>query len=154
MLFRSCALVLLAQAFSTAASPALDVRSPFVPALPKYPLKGLRDRLILRSPPSSRPFVTPYPHTPERSPKVSPPRNQTCYVDSHNDGVTDDAPYILEAIQACNNGGHVVFNKNSIYIWGTALDLTFLNHIDLGTFIFFTIFKNSLLPYEAHANFE
>ena len=140
MLFRSCALVLLVQASFAAASLALDVISPFVPALPKYPLKGLRERSTLRSPPSPRPLVTPYPHTPERNPKVSPPRNQTCFVNSHNDGVTDDAPYILEAIQTCNNGGHVVFTQNATYIWGTALDLTFLSHIDLGTLFLFTTF--------------
>lgn len=56
-------------------------------------------------------------------------RTKVCYVDSHGDG-TDDSKYILEAIKKCNNGGRVVFDKN--YTIGTALDLQFLKHIDLG----------------------
>jgi len=33
----------------------------------------------------------------------------------------------------CNNGGHAVFTEGTNYLIGTALDLTFLKHIDLGT---------------------
>jgi galacturan 1,4-alpha-galacturonidase len=53
-------------------------------------------------------------------------------VQSHNDGVTDDSAYILDALHDCNNGGHVVFREGIKYLIGTALDLTWLNHIDIG----------------------
>jgi galacturan 1,4-alpha-galacturonidase len=53
-------------------------------------------------------------------------------VESHNDGVTDDSTYILNALHSCNNGGHVVFAEGLKYTIGTALDLTFLEHIDIG----------------------
>jgi galacturan 1,4-alpha-galacturonidase len=53
-------------------------------------------------------------------------------VKSHNDGLTDDSKYILDALHDCNNGGHVVFKEGTEYLIGTALDLTFLKHIDLG----------------------
>jgi galacturan 1,4-alpha-galacturonidase len=52
-------------------------------------------------------------------------------VESHNDGVTDDSTYILNALHSCNNGGHVVFAEGLKYTIGTALDLTFLEHIDI-----------------------
>jgi galacturan 1,4-alpha-galacturonidase len=54
-------------------------------------------------------------------------------VQSHNDGTTDDAPYILSALHECNNGGHAVFREGITYFIATAMDLTFLEHIDLGT---------------------
>lgn len=57
-------------------------------------------------------------------------RTKVCYVESHGDG-TDDSKYILQAIKKCNNGGRVVFDKS--YTIGTALDLQFLKHIDLGS---------------------
>lgn len=44
----------------------------------------------------------------------------------------DDSKNVLSAIKDCNNGGHVVFSKGKTYTIGTALDLTFLKHIDLG----------------------
>ena len=72
-------------------------------------------------------------------PPSSPSRSKTCYVQSHNDLVTDDSEYILSAINECNNGGHVVFPADQSYLIGTALDLTFLSHIDLdiqGTILF------------------
>lgn len=72
--------------------------------------------------PSSRPSCVP---------DSSPARSKTCYVESHNDLVTDDSQYILSALQQCNNGGHVVFPANQSYLIGTALDLTFLQHIDI-----------------------
>lgn len=56
-------------------------------------------------------------------------RSKICKVESHGDG-TDDSEYVLHAIRKCNNGGRVVFDKN--YTIGTALDLQFLKHIDLG----------------------
>ena len=58
-----------------------------------------------------------------------PPRTKTCYVQSHNKAVTDDTPYILEAL---HNGGHVVFREGVTYFIAIAMDLTFLDHIDLG----------------------
>ena len=63
---------------------------------------------------------------------ASTPRTKVCTVSSHKDGVTDDSPYILSAINACNPGGHVVFSKGTKYIIGTALNLTNLSHVDLG----------------------
>jgi len=81
---------------------------------------------------SPRPSVSFHPKTPHLPPPFSPPRYKVCYVQSHNDGVTDDSNFILEALHECNNGGHVVFKEGTQYFIGTALDLTFLEHIDLG----------------------
>jgi galacturan 1,4-alpha-galacturonidase len=61
----------------------------------------------------------------------SPQRNRTCLVDSHNDLVTDDSEFILEAINECNNGGHVIFLQKSSYVIGKPLDLTHLSAIDI-----------------------
>ncbi|CAK3748229.1 Exopolygalacturonase X-1 [Lecanosticta acicola] len=44
---------------------------------------------------------------------------------------TDDSEYILAALESCNEGGHVVFPAGVTYVVGTALDLTFLKHIDI-----------------------
>lgn len=79
---------------------------------------------------SPRPIVPFYPKGPSISLPCSPPRNKVCYVKSQNNG-TDDSAYILDAILACNNGGHVVFTEGTNYTIGTALNLTFLNHIDI-----------------------
>jgi hypothetical protein len=81
---------------------------------------------------SPRPKVSCHPKTPHRPPPNPPPRNKVCYVKSHNDSLTDDSPYILDALHTCNNGGHVVFKEGLKYTIGTALDLTFLKHIDIG----------------------
>jgi galacturan 1,4-alpha-galacturonidase len=82
-----------------------------------------------------------HPHTPPPSP---PPRTKVCYVKSHNDSKTDDTPYILSALHECNNGGHAVFREGVKYYIGTAMDLTFLNHIDLGkVFGGWEIFKDT-----------
>lgn len=80
---------------------------------------------------NTRHQVHAHPHAPARSPKGSSTRTKTCGVKSHNDGVSDDTPYILEAISKCNGGGHVIFNETK-YIVGTAMDLTNLSSIDLG----------------------
>lgn len=61
----------------------------------------------------------------------SPTRNKTCLVNSHNDLVSDDSKYILEAIEECNNGGHVIFLEKSSYVIGTPLNLTYLSAVDL-----------------------
>lgn len=45
---------------------------------------------------------------------------------------TDDSQYILEALHECNNGGTVVFPEHWTYVIGTALNMTFLKHVDIG----------------------
>ncbi|OIW23885.1 exopolygalacturonase [Coniochaeta ligniaria NRRL 30616] len=80
---------------------------------------------------SRRPAINPSPYEP-RLPIPSPPkRHKVCVVETHGDGVTDDSPYILSAFHECNNGGHVLFPRDSTYLIGTAMDWTFLRHIDL-----------------------
>jgi galacturan 1,4-alpha-galacturonidase len=81
---------------------------------------------------STRPSVSCHPHHPSKPPPTPRPRNRVCHIRSHNDGVTDDSKYILDALHDCNNGGHVVFSEGKKYTIGTALDLTFLEHIDIG----------------------
>jgi galacturan 1,4-alpha-galacturonidase len=83
---------------------------------------------------SPRPSISYHGKTPYKTPH-SPARTKVCYVKSHNDTVTDDSTYILDALHECNNGGHVVFKQGTKYLIGTALDLTFLNHIDIGMFL-------------------
>jgi galacturan 1,4-alpha-galacturonidase len=124
MLFKPVAVALLCllQAGVTIASPTFDTLSAWQKSQPAHPPKHA----------SPRPNVQCHPHAPKHTPPPSPPRNRICYVQSHGDGVTDDSPYILEAIHACNPGGHVVFMEGTQYIIGTALDLTFLKHMDLG----------------------
>ncbi|KAF8865204.1 pectin lyase-like protein [Acephala macrosclerotiorum] len=80
---------------------------------------------------SPRPKISCHPKSPHKPPPSPPPRNKVCYVQSHNDSVTDDSTYILSALHSCNNGGHVVFREGIKYTIGTALDLTFLEHIDI-----------------------
>lgn len=80
---------------------------------------------------SERPDLKVGPFSPRISPPQSPARNRTCSVDSHNDGITDDSSSILDAINACNYGGHVIFTAGINYTIGTALNLTFLNSIDI-----------------------
>jgi galacturan 1,4-alpha-galacturonidase len=84
--------------------------------------------------PSIRPVIKCHPKSPKKPPPVPPPRSKVCYVKTHNDGVTDDSKYVLDALQQCNHGGHVIFKKGSNYTIGTALDLTFLDHIDIGEY--------------------
>ena len=77
-----------------------------------------------------RPHVVIAPQHPYLPIPSSPPRSRVCSVKSNGDG-SDDSPNILKAIHSCNNGGHVVFSDSNKYIIGTALNLTFLQHIDL-----------------------
>jgi len=49
-----------------------------------------------------------------------------------NENGLDDLQSILNVLHECNNGNRVVFSKNEKYIIGTALDVRFLNHIDIG----------------------
>ncbi|KAI7497282.1 Exopolygalacturonase [Hortaea werneckii] len=58
-------------------------------------------------------------------------RSKHCYVKSHDDMTTDDSEYILDAIDKCNDGGHVIFPQGTTYVIGQALNLTYLKHIDL-----------------------
>ncbi|KAG9235593.1 PGX, glycoside hydrolase family 28 protein [Amylocarpus encephaloides] len=80
---------------------------------------------------SSRPSVKCRPHKPGKPQPPSPPRTKTCYIKCHNDTVTDDSAYVLEALHSCNNGGRAVFKQGVNYMIGKALDLTFLKHIDI-----------------------
>lgn len=80
---------------------------------------------------SSRPSINCHPKTPHKPPPSPPGRTKTCFVKSHNDSISDDSTYILDALHDCNNGGHVVFKEGIKYTIGTALDLTFLKHIDI-----------------------
>lgn len=80
---------------------------------------------------SQRPSTIFEPRHPWKPISPSLPRTKECYVRSHGDNATDDSQYILSALQECNNGGRVIFPRDQTYIIGTALDMTFLNHIDL-----------------------
>lgn len=81
---------------------------------------------------SPRPTLVPYPYTP-RLPIPNPPeRTKVCYIKGHNDGVSDDSCRIMAALHKCNNGGRVVFKADTTYLIGTAMDLTFLKHVDIG----------------------
>ncbi|KAK3938448.1 exopolygalacturonase [Diplogelasinospora grovesii] len=80
---------------------------------------------------SRRPTLKPMPYSP-RVPFPSPPRrSKVCVVKTHGDGVTDDSDSILSAFHECNNGGHVLFPRGETYTIGTAMDWTFLKHIDI-----------------------
>ncbi|CAE7030548.1 Exopolygalacturonase [Pyrenophora teres f. teres] len=79
---------------------------------------------------SKRPSHPAHPYHPKKTCPESPPRSKTCNVQARGNG-KDDSKNILKAIKNCNNGGHVVFPKDQHFTIGTALDLTFLNNIDL-----------------------
>ncbi|KAK3341909.1 exopolygalacturonase [Lasiosphaeria hispida] len=82
---------------------------------------------------SLRPRLTPMPYNP-RVPFPNPPPRSTsrvCVVNTHGDGVTDDAYSVLFALHECNDGGHVLFLRGETYTIGSAMDLTFLKHIDI-----------------------
>ncbi|KAF1846259.1 glycoside hydrolase family 28 protein [Cucurbitaria berberidis CBS 394.84] len=83
-----------------------------------------------RTVPSKRPQHPIKPYHPGKAFPPSPSRTKTCVVKANGNG-TDDSQNILKAIKTCNNGGHVVFPKDKKFTIGTALDLTFLQHIDL-----------------------
>jgi len=71
------------------------------------------------------------PKKPHKQPPPPTPKTQTCYVDSHGDSTKDDSDFVVQAIDDCNNGGHVVFQQGLNYTIGTALNLTYLNNIDI-----------------------
>jgi galacturan 1,4-alpha-galacturonidase len=80
---------------------------------------------------SRRPTISPSPYQP-RLPIPNPPkRHKVCVVETNGDGVTDDSEHILTAFHECNDGGHVLFSKDETYTIGTAMDWTFLKHIDI-----------------------
>ena len=94
----------------------------YLSKLPKHPSRR----------PSPRPPIVFEPKQPWQPFPETGWRHRECYVKSHNDFKTDDSPYILEAIDKCNNGGRVIFPQGMTYVIGTALNLTYLNCIDLG----------------------
>ncbi|KAI0887125.1 glycoside hydrolase family 28 protein [Annulohypoxylon maeteangense] len=79
----------------------------------------------------SRPDVIPGPYDTGSAMPLSPPRDKGryCHVDQGLEENRDDAPRILQALQECNDGGTIVFDKS--YLIGSPLDLTFLKHVDL-----------------------
>ena len=80
----------------------------------------------------ARPKITFDGHQPYQPLPESPKRHKHCKVKTHNDMKTDDSQYILDALHKCNNGGKVIFPAGKTYVIGTALDLQFLKHIDIG----------------------
>ena len=80
---------------------------------------------------SPRPHIVPSPKHPRLPVPRPPKRSRVCHVETHGDGVTDDSAFVLAAFYQCNRGGHVVFRANTTYIIGTAMDWTFLSHIDI-----------------------
>ena len=131
------AALLLLQALLTGATPYRDTFQPCEDGFSS----------LFKGPAELEPAVTLSQRPPFCS---SPARYKTCSVKSHNDLVTDDSPYILEALHECNNGGHVLFPNGTTYIIGTALDLTFLSHVDIDIqgYIQFT---NDTDYWQAHA---
>lgn len=122
MLFNIEAAVVLLSAASAVASPSY------------IPLQQWKNSPLGKSSQkhvSPKPHVTCHPKTNWLSPPAPTERNKTCYVQSYGNG-TDDSPLILDAIDSCNNGGHVVFSEGTQYTIGTALNLTYLNQIDIG----------------------
>ncbi|KAH8813089.1 PGX, glycoside hydrolase family 28 protein [Xylogone sp. PMI_703] len=126
MRFQIAAAVALASTLSIAA-----------PTSPFEPLEQLWEDIWglfgHRAPPphtSPRPPVSCHPKHPWFPFPFPPPRHKVCYVSSHKNG-KDDSAYVLQALHKCNNGGHVVFQEGIKYTIGKALDLTFLEHIDI-----------------------
>lgn len=93
---------------------------------------------------SNRPHHPIKPHHPGKPFPTSPDRTRTCVVKANGNG-SDDSKNILKAIKDCNNGGHVIFPKEKKFIIGTALDLTFLKHIDLGMHSSFFMMSSRVL---------
>lgn len=85
---------------------------------------------------SVRPTVSlPYQST---STTTSPrEEDKICHVRyNHHWPDADDSDHVINAMQGCNDGGHVIFSPGVTYNIAKALDLTFLKHIAIG--------KNSL----------
>ncbi|KAI5281613.1 hypothetical protein KEM54_003127 [Ascosphaera aggregata] len=77
-----------------------------------------------------RPEINFSPKQPFKPLLESPPRTKVCVVKTAGNG-EDDSQNVLNAMNECNNGGHVVFGNCKEYTIGKALDLTFLKHIDI-----------------------
>jgi len=120
MLFNSIFALTALSAITAFANPTWKAFEEFEHSLPKS----------ISNHQGKRPTIEFSPRKPFRPFPASPARNRNCYVSSHGDG-QDDSAYVLEAIERCNNGGHVIFSQGKVYTIGTALNLTFLNHIDL-----------------------
>jgi len=102
--------------------------------------------------PSTRPKIDIGPKTPRLQPYSSPSRNTICTVQSNNDSITDDSAFILDALDACNNGGHVIFSADTTYLIGTALNLTFLSSIDIGLSPLLPNLPPNTIPLSNHTN--
>ena len=122
MFFNTDAVLILISAAIAAATPTFEPLQQWENSLLGKPAKHHT---------SSKPNVIFSPKTPKYAPPPSTPRTKVCYVQSYGNG-TDDSPYIVAAIDECNNGGHVVFTEGTQYTIGTALNLTYLNSIDIG----------------------
>lgn len=80
--------------------------------------------------PAKRPVIEVSPkHLDTALPVYSPARNRSCTVIG---GTQDDSAALLAALESCNNGGRVLLSSGVTYTIGTALDLTFLEHVDIG----------------------
>ncbi|KAK3693351.1 exopolygalacturonase [Podospora appendiculata] len=83
---------------------------------------------------SPRPTLRPSPYNPRvpfPNPAAAARTDKVCVVQAHGDGVTDDSFSILFAFHECNDGGHVLFPRGETYTIGSAMDWTFLRHIDI-----------------------
>lgn len=80
---------------------------------------------------SSRPEIVASPYQPRVPIPTPAERTKLCTVQTHGNG-SDDSAYILSAFHKCNNGGKILFPKNTTYTIGTAMDWTFLRHVDIG----------------------
>jgi galacturan 1,4-alpha-galacturonidase len=83
---------------------------------------------------SPRPTVTCSPIQPRLPPPVHGKRTKTCHVRYHHKEWEDASDFVMDAMQRCNNGGHVIFRPGITYTIGQALDLTFLKNIDIGMY--------------------
>ncbi|KAI5293000.1 hypothetical protein KEM52_005916 [Ascosphaera acerosa] len=77
-----------------------------------------------------RPAVVFSPKTPATGFHKSPARTRRCVVRPSGQG-RDDSQRILHALRKCSPHGRVEFLRGEEYTVGTALDLTFLRHIDI-----------------------
>jgi galacturan 1,4-alpha-galacturonidase len=85
------------------------------------------------------PRPKPFPYHPGKSYKPSPPCTKSCTVARPKAATIvknvkvpyDSGKDVLQAVQSCNPGGKVIFEKNETYMIGTALDLSNLKNVDL-----------------------
>ncbi|KAK5110629.1 Exopolygalacturonase X-1 [Meristemomyces frigidus] len=100
-----------------------------------------------------RPSISFHPNQPFNPLPRSPPRGRNCYVQSHDDFVTDDSEFILEALRKCNHGGRAIFPQGRTYVIGSALDLTWLEHIDIDIQAYIQ-FTNDTTYWQTHAFYQ